>query len=194
MSIPTLLRFLGLDVPRYVTIDGRVIKGLAPAGVVATQMRPHRFHGGGAGSAALEVAAGWWAQDPNLKTRDVEDMGLRFPGFTPIDEHDAGYGWRGRIDTGRGVFDVEVLHRPDRSLPLVCVRGRHLGRSVRGLWCRAPHLYDSGALCVATKDDWDPTSGLTSTAVAWTAHWLAAYSEWRISGLWPTPGLVARDA
>ena len=66
--------------------------------------------------------------------------------------------------------------------------GRYEGRRFR----RPPHLYDSGALCVAATSDWDQERHTTATAVAWGAHWFAAYTEWRMGGHWPTDGFVRR--
>ena len=52
----------------------------------------------------------------------------------------------------------------------------------------AEHLYLSGNLCVADTADWDPAKHTSVTAIAWAAHWYAAYTDWRIGGMWPTEG------
>jgi hypothetical protein len=46
---------------------------------------------------------------------------------------------------------------------------------------------------VADTSDWDPQVHTTATAIAWAAHWFAAYTGWRIAGgPWPTEGYRPR--
>ncbi len=101
------------------------------------------------------------------------------------------YAWVGEIDTGRGRFLVLVLPQLDHSLPSVkVIRPGRLGRPEGRRWRRSRHLYDSDALCIADREDWKPQIHDTAVAVAWAAHWLACYTEWRMSGRWPTEGYV----
>lgn len=52
MSIHSLLRHVGIDVPRYITVNGRVIfdtpssPAAGAAVTAATRVEPHRFHAG----------------------------------------------------------------------------------------------------------------------------------------------------
>lgn len=184
MTIAALLSHLGIQVPRYVTVDGLVVGGVVPPSVTGTQVKPARFHGGE--DPVRRDGTPWWIADPAAAVADVTDMASRFPHFMPVRDQDE-YVWIGTIDTGRGRFPIRVAHHTERSLPTITVPGRRLGRSKRGLWQEPPHTYLSGALCVAGVDDWDATD-TTSTAVAWAAQWLAAYTQWRTSGTWPTPG------
>lgn len=184
MTIAALLSHLGVHVPRYVTVDGLVVAGVVPQDVVGTQVKAARFHGGPDPVGVEGIP--WWIADPASAMADITDMAIRFPLFVPVRD-EVRFVWSGTVDTGRGRFPVRLAHHPERSLPMVTVPGRRLGRSRRGLWENPPHTYLSGALCVAGQDDWDATDS-TSTAVAWAAHWLAAYTEWRVSGIWPTPG------
>ena len=56
------------------------------------------------------------------------------------------------------------------------------------------HLYLSGNLCVADISDWRPGEHTSATAIAWAAHWYAAYTDWRLGGPWPTDGYRADAA
>jgi len=69
-----------------------------------------------------------------------------------------------------------------------------LGAFSSGRWVPSPHLYVSGNLCVADRSEWDPVGHDVATAVAWGAHWLAAYTEWRMSRHWPVDGAQADAA
>lgn len=187
MSIATLFRHVGIDVPRYVTVNGTVVTdpALAPGGLSVDR---HRFHGG----AEPEVegpglASAWWNRDVERRRRDEAAMRMYFPGFALHAEGDE-YLWSGVIDSGRGTFRVGIVPRVDGSLPLVISLNRTLGRHEGRRFKRSPHLYDSGSLCVAAFSDWDPARHTTATAVGWTAHWFAAYTVWRMSGRWPTEG------
>jgi hypothetical protein len=130
----------------------------------------------------------WWNTDPSARQRDVEAMSRAFPGFIMFDDDDD-FWYGGKIDTGRGSFLIKVLPHTDKSLPTILLANKiRLGRQEGRYWRRSPHLYDSGALCIAAVTDWNPDAHTTATAIAWAAHWLAAYSEWRVSGVWPTEG------
>lgn len=182
--------------PRYVTLDGLLVS----EGVVAmdsgfahasygrvTAMEPHTFHDGPEMPEA-ESTGPWWEVAPNLLASEVAHMAKAFPGFRLTSEGGRP-GWEGTINTGRGRFEVRLTHRPDHSIPRIeVIRPQRLERKAGRRMQRAPHLFDSGALCVATVEDWNPARHDAVTAVAWAAHWLAVYSVWRISGeKWPTP-------
>jgi hypothetical protein len=201
MTIHSLLRYVGIDVPRYVTIDGRVIFDSPSSSVAtaapttATRIEPHRFHAGPDPSPKRGRYEGaWWNTDPAARQRDVDAMKETFPDFLVMGEDDdLWYG--GTIDTGRGRFLIGVQPHADRSLPTVRVTPKlRLGRKEGRYWRKPPHLYDSGALCIASAGDWNPEVHTTATATAWAAHWLAAYTGWRISGIWPTEGYESRAA
>ena len=48
MTIPTLLRHVGVEVPRYVTVAGQIVTDLqaSPTSIAPMAVQPHRFHGG----------------------------------------------------------------------------------------------------------------------------------------------------
>lgn len=195
MSLHSLLRHVGIDVPRYVTVNGRVIcdtpaHPASPEVVsTATPMAPHRFHGGpDPAPEKKQYRDAWWNTDADARRRDIEAMSNAFPSFILFDEEDD-YWYGGQIDTGRGKFLISVSPRSNGAMPSIrLVNKFKLGRQEGRRWRTSPHLYDSGALCVAGQDDWDPEVHTTATVVAWTAHWFAAYTEWRMSGVWPTEG------
>lgn len=200
MSIASLLSHHGVDIPRYVTVDGQIVfsgvsvtstgsavhETLGPVTPVAN----HTFHGGkdrpeGAGFDL------WW-DDPAELGRHLDAVRKAFPGFI-YTEAASGFGprWTGKINTGRGTFTLEVELRADRSLPMLRVIGPKLGAFSSGRWVRSEHLYDSGNLCVADVDEWHADEHDAATAIGWGAHWLAAYTEWRMSRRWPTDGTHA---
>ncbi|SMQ58034.1 hypothetical protein SAMN06295909_0093 [Plantibacter sp. VKM Ac-1784] len=200
MSIASLLSHHGVDVPRYVTVDGRIVfdgvsinsagvaihQGLGPVTAVAN----HTFHGG---EDHLDSSAclPWW-NDPSELDRHLNAVQQSFPGFIYAEATMSnGPRWTGAIDTGRGTFTLEVELRADLSLPTLRVLGPKLGAFSSGRWVRSPHLYDSGNICVADRDEWHPGVHDASTAIAWGAHWLAAYTEWRMSRQWTTEGTYA---
>jgi hypothetical protein len=199
MTIHSLLRHVGINVPRYITVDGKVIfdapastpasTATATATATATRVEPHRFHAGPDPSPKKEQRQhAWWNTDASARQRDNDAMSRAFPNFILFDE-DGEYWYGGTIDTGRGKFLIAVLPKADGSLPTVRLINKfRLGRQEGRRWRTSPHLYDSGALCVASLDDWKPEVHTTATATAWAAHWLAAYAEWRASGVWPTEG------
>lgn len=194
MSITTLLRHVGVTVPRYVTVDGEIVLDSSQAGAtVAAPMavQPHRFHGGDDPAPPREAYAdAWWNTDVEARAADEAAMRTHFPGFVQFgDEGDYAYG--GQINTGRGRFDVFVLPHVDHSLPTVIPLHKSLGRHAGRRLIRPKHLYDNGNLCIAALSDWDPDRHTTATAVGWTAHWFAAYTEWRMTGQWPTEGVDA---
>lgn len=193
MSLPNLLRRVGHTVPRGVSIDGRIVTGaaarVAVAAGTATWVEPHVFHGGEDPTEPEESASGWWT-DADARRRDIEAMAAAFPDFQ-LTEEGGMYKWEGVLDTGRGRFRIKIVDSPTKALPTVVpvqpqAFTRHEGRR----FVRSPHLYLSGNLCVADRDDWDPERHTTATVVAWAAHWLAAYTDWRLSGCWPTQGFV----
>lgn len=201
MSIASLLSHHGVHVPRYVTVDGRIVfDGVSVTSDGATihdtfgpvtAVQGHKFHGGMDQLAAVKGEP-WW-NDSVLVSRHIDAMNQSFPGF----EYFAGCSsvaprWRGKIDTGRGRFTLEIELRADGSLPMLRVPGLKLGAFSSGRWEPSPHLYLSGNLCVADRDDWDSEMHTAATAVAWGAHWLAAYTEWRMSRRWPANGTYAR--
>jgi hypothetical protein len=195
MGLQRLANLVLSSKPRYVTVDGLLVTD----GVVKTStgythashgrvtaMVPHTFHDG-LEEPVAERAAPWWKEEPALLEGEVAHMADAFPGFR-VTSANGRPGWEGTINTGRGRFDVRLVHRPDHSIPRIeVVKPRRLERNAGRRTQRAPHVFDSGALCVASVQDWDPSRHDAVTAVAWTAHWLAVYSVWRTSGeKWPT--------
>lgn len=202
MTLPRLLSKIAPTVPRYVTVNGTVVTdgvtatgngyAHATAGHV-TPVQPHRFHHG-AIPADEDEEQPWWVTDPQRLRDELAHMATAFPGFTYEDSD--GPLWHGELDTGRGRYGIAVVARqsltvPPAVLPLQPNRlVRKEGRRTRV----APHRYDNGALCLCHLEDWDPSHCDTVTAVAWAAHWFAAFTEWRIGGPWPTDGQVADAA
>lgn len=197
MTIATLLEHVGIQVPRYVAVDGRIVfdQGAAPGtGHAPLALAPHRFHDGDDPSPErVEVGAAWWMVDARARANDEDQMRRYFPGFTLVGE-DCDYTYEGTIDTGRGRFRVLVLPQIDGSLPSIVPLQRNLGRTTGRRFVRAPHLYRSGNLCLADATDWKPSVHTTATAVAWCAHWFAAYVDWRLTGRWPVDGFGASAA
>lgn len=186
MTLPSLLRHVGVHVPRGVTVSGRVITGSHASGL--TQVEPHIFHGGSGDMESTLTAplAHWWT-DPEALAADVAHMAEVFPQFLVAPTEDLRY--VGTLDTGRGRFEIALEARSLGRVPrIVPVRPHSLGRRSGRGFTRAPHLFDNGDLCVATDEDWIASSRRSATAVAWAAHWLAAYTDWRIGGPWPTTG------
>ena len=199
MTLPSLLRRVGLDVPRGVTVDGRLITGRAAAAALAagtaTSMSPHTFHGGGGGdSPATSTPSAWW-HDADARAADCCAVARAFPGFT-LDDTDGEFTWRGTLDTGCGRFVIDVVADAAGGLPrIVPVSPRVLGRNEGRRGFRpSPHLYTNGHLCVADSTDWDAANHTTATAITWAAHWFAAYTDWRLGGRWPTEGYRYRAA
>ncbi|CPT75881.1 Uncharacterised protein [Mycobacteroides abscessus] len=81
------------------------------------------------------------------------------------------------------------MTRRDQGLPRVHVFNHRLGANAGRKWQPSPHLFTSGSLCVADASDWDPEQHTAATVTAWAAHWLAAYTEWRMSRRWPVEGV-----
>lgn len=148
-----------------------------------------RFHGGADPSDAVDTR--WWLTDEEEVQRHVDAMSRAFPtfGFVAGDEEHAPV-FGGTLDSGRGSFEVLVMLRRDRGLPCVVAPNVRLGKHSGRRWKAAPHLYDSGALCVAGQEDWDPDEHTAATAVAWAAHWFANYTLWFVDSMdrWPTEG------
>ncbi len=191
MTLPSLLRRIGVDVARGVSVDGRVLTGRAATAAIAagtaTSVVPHTFHGGD-DPPPQPAQTPWWHHTA-ARGSDISAVALAFPRFR-FDERDGGHTWSGTLDTGRGRFAVDVIADPARGLPrIVPVRPRGLGRNEgRRGFQPSPHLYISGELCVADASDWDPSRHTSATAIAWAAHWYAAYTDWRLGGPWPTDG------
>jgi hypothetical protein len=194
MTVATLLAHVGIDVPRYVTVDGEIVLDPSVSRTVSAaplRIEPHRFHDGNDPAPARgRYETAWWNTDQEARASDIDSMRTHFPGFL-LHSQNGDYFWTGKINTGRGTFAVLILPHVDRSLPSIVPKIRNLGRAKGRRLCKPPHLYDSGALCVAATTDWDPARHSTATAVAWAAHWFAAYTEWRIRGYWPADGYGA---
>ncbi|MFE2423645.1 hypothetical protein [Streptomyces hokutonensis] len=189
MTIATLLRHVGVDVPRYVTVDGEIVLDPPAAPAIYTSVAPHRFHGGEDPAPSRDDRSGaWWIVDPVAKEADKAAMATAFPSFYCLDD-DGDYAFSGTLRTGRGNFEIMVLPQVDMSLPSVYPKpGLRLGRPAGRKFVYAPHLYLSGALCVADRGDWKKEDHTTATVVAWAAHWFCAYTEWRFTNRWPTDG------
>lgn len=194
MSLATLLEHVGIDVPRYVTVGGQIVLDPTPMTTSPMAVSPHRFHDGeDPAPERVNYEHAWWSTDEAARAADEAAMACHFPNFVQFGE-DGDYAFGGYLDTGRGKFKVIVIPHIDRSLPSVVPMHKALGRPVGRRLQRPPHLYTSGNLCVAATADWKPEEHTTATAVAWAAHWFAAYTEWRISGRWPTDGFGAEAA
>lgn len=191
MTLATLLGHVGIDVPRYVEVGGRVVLDPTPAvssSPAPMAISPHRFHDGDdPAPERAGYARAWWNTDAEARAADEEAMAAYFPSFIQFGD-DGDYGYGGELDTGRGRFKVLVLPHVDRSLPSIVPLHRGLGRQMGRRLQRPPHIYTSGNLCVAAASDWKADEHTTATAVGWTAHWFSAYTEWRFTGRWPTDG------
>jgi hypothetical protein len=198
MSMPALLSHFGINTARYVTTTGEVIfdgvtkaaGGFAHAvhGAV-TPVAKHTFHGGEDEPADPPDATAWWDDGDQIDPH-IQAMKKAFPTFVYLPAgDDVGPCWCGIIDTGRGKFEVGIFPRRDQGLPRVVVFNRRLGVPAGRRWQNSPHLYLNGNLCVADREDWDPAEHTAATVTAWAAHWLAAYTEWRMSRRWPVEGV-----
>ncbi|BFM25087.1 hypothetical protein [Microbacterium sp. che218] len=203
MSIASLLSHHGIHTPRYVTVDGRIVFDgvhISDAGIAVhdrlgpvTSVQTHTFHGG-VDAGQIDTPNPWW-EDSEQVMRHRDSIHRSFPGFG-YSAGNATHGprWTGQIDTGRGRFTLQVELRADQRLPALRVIGPKLGAFSSGRWVPSPHLYLSGNLCVADRSEWNPVVHDAATAVAWGAHWLAAYTEWRMSRRWPIDGVQVDGA
>jgi hypothetical protein len=199
VTIPALLSHFGIDDKRYVTNEGRVIfDGVSASGSgvfshpshgAVTEVARHTFHGSTDEPSGASGDAPWWTNGAAV-ARHADAVKEAFPAFVQTDDDEAAPpAWGGVIDTGRGKFMVGVFTRPDQGLPFVRImRGARPGLAERGRWQPSPHLYINGNLCIADQADWKPETHTVATAIAWTAHWLAAYTEWRFTRRWPVEG------
>jgi hypothetical protein len=194
VTIATLLKHVGIHVPRYVTVDGRIVLDPTPtpaSSPAPLAVEPHRFHDGDdPAPERTDYADAWWNTDPDARAADEAAMARHFPQFVQAGK-DGGYYYGGELNTGRGRYKILVLPHVDRSLPSVFPLHKGLGRPAGRRLQRPPHLYTSGGLCIANRADWRPGEHTTATAVGWAAHWFAAYTEWRITSRWPTEGFGA---
>lgn len=198
MTLAALLSHFGIGDRRYVTTDGLILfDGVSgssgfgyshPVHGSVTPVQKHTFHGDTDEPIDVPSSGFWWQDSEELARQDTA-MRAAFPRFTRRSDTSRPPVWTGSIDTGRGVFAIEVRMREDRGLPFIRVLGGpRLGIANAGRWVRSPHLYDNGNLCVADQADWNPDEHTAETAVVWAAHWLAAYTEWRIIKRWPVAG------
>ncbi|BCT76263.1 hypothetical protein SCMU_21050 [Sinomonas cyclohexanicum] len=199
MSIAALLSHHGVKAPRYVTIDGEIVFD----GVTETASGPkhhsrgpvtrvpnHTFHGGDNLTDDAGDGTPWWS-DPKKLEKHVQAVELAFPNFRyTAPQGEISPSWTGEINTGRGRFMIQVSLRRDRGLPRVqLVSHQKLGRATGRRFERSPHLYLNGDLCVAETADWRRDEHTAATAIAWAAHWLACYTEWRFTMRWPVAGV-----
>jgi hypothetical protein len=197
MTLPRLLSKMARRTPRFVTVEGVIIS--ADDGVIATPnghrhpeygpvtaVRRHTNHGGV--PPPETEARPWWERDPALLEREKQAMDRAFPGFA-FTEMGGRPAWQGEINSGRGRFGIIIVHRPDHGLPHVIPVNPSLFRRQEGRRVRKSlHLYADGRLCVADQSDWASGRDDASTVIGWAAHWLAAFTEWRITGRWPREG------
>jgi hypothetical protein len=199
MSMPALLSHFGINVARYVTTTGQIVfDGVSGTGGTyrhaefgrVTPVAPHTFHGGEAELDDPLPTTPWWEDDEQI-LRHTEAMEVCFPGFAYVrPEGGRAPSWVGEINTGRGKFVIGVTLRRDGGLPAIrMIKGPRLGVYAGRRWVASKHLYVNGDLCVADRNDWNPTVHTAATATAWAAHWLAAYTEWRFARRWPTEGV-----
>jgi hypothetical protein len=206
MTIAALLGHFGITVPRYVTLDGEIIfDGVTATGGggyahathgLVTPVANHTFHGGEEeADAGPDGPTQWWDDDRAI-ARHIEEMEKCFPKFSYVPARDdLSPCWIGDINTGRGRFKVAIILRKDKRLPFVTVLGGpRLGVNAGRNWKPSPHLYLNDNLCVADQDDWKPDVHTAATVTAWTAHWLAAFTEWRITRRWPVGGAQSSAA
>lgn len=201
MTITALLRHHGVNVPRFVTVDGRIVFDDVttsgdgdyshPKFGTVTPVANHTFHGGVEESDTEGGSPPAWWDDENEIDRHVTAMKRSFPNFTYLPPENGGNPcWFGVVDTGRGSFKIAVILRNDRQLPRVAVLGGvRLGVPAGRRWQSSPHLYDNGNLCVADGNDWKPEEHTVATVTGWAAHWLTAYTEWRMTRQWPVEGV-----
>jgi hypothetical protein len=201
MTIAALLRHHGVKVPRYVTVDGQIVfDDVAPCATgythstlgAVTPVSNHTFHGGEEEpDDRVEGSTAWWDDEERLD-RHVKAMERSFPRFFYVPPEDGlSPCWGGVIDTGRGTFNVGIYPRRDEGLPSVALFDLRLGVNAGRRWLPSPHLYLNGNLCIADRDEWLPGEHTVATAAAWAAHWLAAYTEWRMTRRWPVEGVHA---
>lgn len=207
MTIAALLSHFGIGTRRYVTADGLIlfdgVSGSSASGYnhsqfgAVTPVPAHTFHGDQPEPDDAQNGDGspWWLESSEMG-RHVDAVKAAFPRFTKLDSEDSAPPvWVGKINTGRGEFTVGIIVREDRGLPFVRVlKGPKLGIPTSGRWIHSPHLYLNGTLCIADQSDWDPDTHTVATAIAWTAHWLAAFTEWRFTHKWPVAGTQTRAA
>src|SRR4051794_30417526 len=116
MTVATLLAHVGIDVPRYVTVDGEIVLDPSVSRAVSAAtlgIEPHRFHDGNDPAptrSRYEMA--WWNLDQEARAADIHSMRTHFPGFLLHNEN-GDYSWTGKINTGRGTFAVLVLPHVD---------------------------------------------------------------------------------
>lgn len=199
MSMPALLSHFGINTARFVTQTGEIVfdgvtktaSGFTHASLGAvTPIVEHTFHGGeDEPDDGPDGPTVWWDDEHQVK-RHIDAMEKAFPNFVYVPpDDDGGPCWGGIIDTGRGKFEVGIFPRRDQGLPRVVVFNCRLGAPAGRKWQNSPHLYLNGNLCVADLEDWDPAQHTVATVAAWAAHWLAAYTEWRMSRRWPVEGV-----
>lgn len=190
MTISTMLSHVGISVPRYVTVHGQIVLDPSPtAGSSPMALEPHHFHGGHDPAPSRADSHGaWWKVSQEARAADEASMKLHFPDFTQWGDDDQ-YAYGGYLNTGRGRFGILVFPQANHSLPSIVPLNRNLGRPAGRRQLSLPdHVYLNGNLCIAELGDWHPDRHTTATAVGWSAHWFAAYTEWRMSGRWPTRG------
>lgn len=198
MTLPALISKMSGRMPRFVTVDGQIVAGTSVVwkangyhhvehGRVTPVVR-HANHGGKPPDEHRLWP--WWERKPAQIRAEMKVMARAFPGFEPVVVRGVP-AWRGILNTGRGGFEVTIVHRADHGLPHVLpTRPSLFRRSEAGRVRRSPHLYDNGNLCVAGQDDWDPERHDATTVLGWAAHWLASFTEWRITGRgWPCSGV-----
>jgi hypothetical protein len=201
MTIAALLRHHGVKVPRYVTVNGQVVFDdvlPTPSGYAhvtlgtVTPVANHTFHGGDEEPDDGDDGQTVWWDDQGPLDRHVKAMERSFPKFVFVPpEAGSGPCWGGVIDTGRGRFNVGIFPRQDEGLPSVVAFDLRLGVNAGRRWVPSPHLYLNGNLCVANRNDWLSEEHTVATVTAWAAHWLAAYTEWRMTRRWPVEGVHA---
>lgn len=204
MTVTSLLGHVGVHVPRGVTIDGRIVLGTPVVGRAVTALEPHTFHAGPGPEFPSEPYPSaeppqpdddaWWNLAPSRLEADQAAVRAAFPSFQLIRDNGS-HTWQGVLDTGHGRYRIDVAGNRTGGMPFIWpVQPRRLGRHEGARWRPSPHLYTNGGLCVAETTDWIPERHTTATAIAWAAHWLAAYTVWRIGGPWPTEGYRPRVA
>jgi hypothetical protein len=90
VTLVSLLEHVGIHVPRFVTVDGRIvfdpelIDGTMPSPL---PIAPHRFHGGDDPVLKRgDRASAWWNTAPEAREIDESAMARQFPNFIQIGE------------------------------------------------------------------------------------------------------------
>lgn len=106
------------------------------------------------------------------------EMAKRFPRFQLKAMSGGFLAWHGSVSTIFGYnHNLTLVYPPDYpySAPVAFAEER--------LRPGTPHIYNNGALCTHTPQEWDSNCTVV-TATGWAAAWFHAYDSWRHTGEW----------